>query len=49
MTDIPQLLLEEEKEHGTCKQIEEDFKTGDTTIVIEDVVSTGGFPKMLIY
>ncbi len=43
MTDIPQLLLRKErKDHGTCKQIEGDFKTGDTTIVIEDVVSTGG-------
>lgn len=43
ITDTPQLLLRKErKEHGTCKQIEGDYKQHDNVIVIEDVVSTGG-------
>ena len=43
ITDIPQLLLrKEKKEHGTAKQIEGDYKPGDTVILVEDVVTTGG-------
>ena len=43
MTDIPQLILrKDKKEHGTCKQIEGEYKKGDTVILVEDVVTTGG-------
>ena len=43
MTDIPQLILrKEKKEHGTGKQIEGDYKRGDTVILVEDVITTGG-------
>lgn len=43
MTDIPQLILrKDKKEHGTAKQIEGDYKHGDTVILVEDVITTGG-------
>mgnify|MGYP001382939079 CR=1 FL=1 len=43
MTDIPQLILrKEKKDHGTGKQIEGEYRHGDTVILVEDVITTGG-------
>lgn len=43
-TEIPMVMQRKEgpKDHGTGKRIEGVFKAGDTALVIEDVVTTGG-------
>ena len=35
-------VRKEPKDHGTGKQIEGNFKSGDTVIVVDDVITTGG-------
>lgn len=35
-------VRKEPKAHGTGKQIEGNFKSGDTVIVVDDVITTGG-------
>ena len=43
LSGIPMLLLrKQEKEHGLCNQIDGEFKQGDSVIILEDVVTTGG-------
>ena len=40
--NIPQLFIRDtEKKHGTKKQVEGDFKEGQTVLLVEDVITTG--------
>ncbi len=42
-TDKPFLMIRKKtKSHGTSSRIEGDIKEGDTVVVVEDVVTTGG-------
>jgi len=48
-TKIPFVIIRKgERTHGTGKQIEGDFRTGDTFIVVEDVTTTGQSSKKTI-
>lgn len=42
-TGLPFVMVrKEKKDHGTGKQIEGDLNTGDTVLMVEDVVTTAG-------
>jgi orotate phosphoribosyltransferase len=36
------------KEHGTGKRIEGNFKSGDSVVVVEDVITSGGSARQAI-